>query len=95
MTEQQKQDAIEFIEHQLDYGYVDLSQAHDGRELKVVEEAIEMYKKRHKNRAYWKWNRNHWECSRCAGSRFHDLLLGCDAVYCGYCGAEMVEEEDV
>ena len=93
MTEQQKQEAIQFIEGQLRNGYVDLSSTYDGNELKIVEAAIELYKKRNDNYAHWKWNKNHWECSRCCGSRFHDLLLGCDAGYCGYCGAQMIDEE--
>ena len=40
----------------------------------------------------WEWHNNHWECSNCRGSRFHDLVLGLDAAYCGRCGAKM---EDV
>lgn len=52
-------------------------------------------KVRPKRQGKWVWNKNHWECSCCRGSRFHNLLLGCDAAYCGYCGAEMTEEEDV
>ena len=37
----------------------------------------------------WEWHKNHWECSACRGSRFHDIVLGLDAEYCGYCGAKM------
>ena len=37
----------------------------------------------------WEWVDNHWECTNCRGSRFHDLVLGLDAVYCGRCGAKM------
>lgn len=41
----------------------------------------------------WEWNGNHWECTNCRGNRFHDLVLGLDAAYCGYCGAKMIEED--
>lgn len=37
----------------------------------------------------WVWCKDHWECSRCRGARYHDLALGLDAAYCGHCGAEM------
>lgn len=37
----------------------------------------------------WIWMKDHWECSRCRGSRFHDLALGADASFCGRCGAKM------
>lgn len=37
----------------------------------------------------WEWVDNHWECTNCRGSRFHDLVLGLDAAYCGRCGAKM------
>ena len=40
----------------------------------------------------WIWCKNHYECSNCRGSRFHDLVLGLDAQYCGRCGADMREE---
>ncbi len=36
----------------------------------------------------WEWHKDHWECSNCRGNRFHDLALGLDAAYCGYCGAK-------
>ena len=39
--------------------------------------------------ARWLWVKDHWECSACRGSRFHDIALGCDASYCGRCGARM------
>jgi hypothetical protein len=37
----------------------------------------------------WIWMKDHWECSCCRGSRFHDLALGLDASFCGKCGAKM------
>ena len=37
----------------------------------------------------WEWVGNHWECTNCRGNRFHDLVLGLDAAYCGRCGAKM------
>ena len=42
----------------------------------------------------WEWHKDHWECSNCRGSRFHDLVLGLDAAHCGYCGAKMDGEAD-
>ena len=41
----------------------------------------------------WEWYKNHYECSNCRGSRFHDLVLGLDAQFCGRCGADMRGEE--
>ena len=45
--------------------------------------------------ARWIWNahKGFYECSRCAGARYHDLMLGLNAQYCGYCGAKMDGEE--
>ena len=43
--------------------------------------------------AHWQWNGKCWECSNCRGNRFHDLMLGLDAAYCGYCGAKMTGDE--
>ena len=43
--------------------------------------------------ATWVWNGKHWECSRCRNTRFHDLVLGLDAAYCGHCGAFMEDVE--
>lgn len=40
---------------------------------------------------HWIWVKDHWECSVCRGTRFHDLILGLDAEYCGRCGAKMDE----
>lgn len=42
--------------------------------------------------ARWIWNahKQFYECSRCAGARYHDLMLGLNAQYCGYCGAKMI-----
>ena len=40
---QQKKDAIKYIEGQLKYGYIDLG-THDEYELKIVEEAINLWK---------------------------------------------------
>ena len=48
---------------------------------------------REKKRGRWIWVNNHWECSVCRGSRFHDLMLGLDAAYCGHCGAFMEGSE--
>lgn len=42
----------------------------------------------------WIRVKDHWECSACRGSRFHDLALGMDAAYCGRCGAFMTETEE-
>jgi hypothetical protein len=42
----------------------------------------------------WIWAKDHWECSVCRGSRFHDLVLGLDAAHCGHCGAKMIDKED-
>ena len=39
--------------------------------------------------AHWKWDGKHFYCSACAGTRYHDLVLGLDAAYCPYCGAVM------
>ena len=44
--------------------------------------------------ARWIWVKDHWECSACRGSRFHDIALGCDASYCGRCGARMDGEAE-
>ena len=41
----------------------------------------------------WKWNGKHWECSNCRHDRLHDLVLGLDAAYCPYCGADMRERK--
>ena len=49
MTEQQRKEAIEYIEGQLENGYVDLG-LHDKDELKIVKEAINLLK------AIDKWN---------------------------------------
>lgn len=45
--------------------------------------------------ARWIWNahKQFYECSRCAGARYHDLMLGLNAQYCGYCGAKMIGDE--
>ena len=43
---------------------------------------------------HWKWDGKHFYCSACAGTRYHDLVLGLDAAYCPYCGAKMDEEDD-
>jgi hypothetical protein len=40
-------------------------------------------------RGKWDWNGKHWECSNCRHDRLHDLVLGLDAAYCPYCGADM------
>ena len=37
---------------------------------------------------YWVYEVKYYSCSNCAGKRFN-LLLGCDAEYCPYCGAKM------
>lgn len=37
----------------------------------------------------WIWVKDHWECSECRESRFHNLVLGLDASFCGRCGAKM------
>lgn len=42
-------------------------------------------------RGRWVWNGKHWECSNCRHDRLHDLVLGLDAAYCPYCGADMRE----
>lgn len=41
----------------------------------------------------WIWNGKHWECSNCRHDRLHDLVLGLDAAYCPYCGADMRERK--
>lgn len=41
----------------------------------------------------WRWTGHHWECSACRNPRFHDLVLGLDAAYCGHCGAFMEGSE--
>lgn len=43
MTDQQKKEAIKYIEAQLQDGYIDLG-THDEYELKIVEEAIKLLK---------------------------------------------------
>lgn len=42
MTEQQKKDAIEYIEGQLENGYIDLS-LQDPNELEIVKEAMDLF----------------------------------------------------
>lgn len=37
----------------------------------------------------WGWCKDHWECTNCRMGRYHDLVLGLDAAYCGRCGAKM------
>lgn len=43
MTEQQKKEALDYIEAQLEYGYIDLG-AHDECELEIIKEAINTWK---------------------------------------------------
>lgn len=43
MTEQQKKEALDYIEAQLEYGYIDLG-AHDECELELINAAIKLYK---------------------------------------------------
>ena len=43
MNQQQKKDAVEYIEGQLEYGYIDLG-FHDQDELEIIREAIDMWK---------------------------------------------------
>ena len=43
MTEQDKKDAVRYIEAQLEFGYIDLG-AHDEDEIKIVREAMAMWK---------------------------------------------------
>ena len=38
---------------------------------------------------HWEWDGKHFYCSECAGTRYHDLVLGLDAAYCPYCGAKL------
>ncbi len=37
----------------------------------------------------WEWCKDHWECTNCRMGRYHDLVLGLDAAFCGRCGAKM------
>lgn len=43
MTKQQREEAIKYIESQLEYGYVDLG-LHDRDELEIIKEAVNIVK---------------------------------------------------
>lgn len=43
MTEQQKEEAIKYIESQLESGYIDLG-IHDEHELRIIKETISLWK---------------------------------------------------
>ena len=69
-----------------EYDRVHIGEAGGARKLMVEAPACDVVEVVH---GRWEWHKNHWECSACRGSRFHDIVLGLDAEYCGYCGAKM------
>lgn len=76
--------------------YVDVEKIH-AQIMDAFETALEVIETENavelpdRPKGRWEWCKNHYECTNCRGSRFHDLVLGLDAQYCGRCGADMRE----
>lgn len=82
-----KDDLIEYIRC-LEHNY-NVTVSFNENQARYIENLGVLESESLRPKGRWEWCKDHWECTNCRMGRYHDLVLGLDAAFCGRCGAKM------